>query len=76
MDEFDINESLKRYKDDPLSVITPEADPALLDCEHDPESLTGAVVNSVLNPIVDAVADNSEAIGQPAVLDSLQFLLK
>ena len=74
--EFDIHESLRLYKDEPLTVPTPEADAALIDCEHDPESLTSAVVNSVLNPIVDAVAENPDAIGRAGVLDSLQFLLK
>lgn len=75
-DEFDINEALKRYKDDPFSVPTPEADGSLVDCEHDPESLTSSVVSAVLNPIVDAVAESPDAIGHGNVLDSIQFLLK
>lgn len=74
--EFDINESLRYYKDDPTTVPVSEADAALIDCEHDLDSLTSAVVNGVLNPIVDVVAENPEAVGRAHVLDSLQFLLK
>lgn len=74
--EFDIQDALRQYKDEPFTVATPGADAALLDCEHDPESLTSAVVNSVLNGIVDAVAENPEAIGRAEILDSLQFILK
>jgi len=74
--DFDIHEALKYYRDDPSTVPTLEADAALVDCEHDPESLTSAVVNSVLNPIVDVVAENPDAIGKAGVLDSIQFLLK
>ncbi|KAK3346397.1 condensin-like protein [Lasiosphaeria hispida] len=74
---FDINDALKHYMSDPASILTPEADGALLDCESDPESLTdNGVVNGVLNPIVDAVAENPDAITRSEVLDSLQFLLK
>jgi hypothetical protein len=73
---FDINDALKHYMSDPASILTPEADSALFDCENDPEALTNAVVNAVVNPIVDAVADNPDAIARPANLDSLQFLLK
>ncbi|KFA80108.1 hypothetical protein S40288_04629 [Stachybotrys chartarum IBT 40288] len=73
---FDINDALKHYMSDPASIPTPEADSALFDCENDPEALTNHVVNSVLNPIVDAVADNPDAITRASNLDSLQFLLK
>lgn len=73
---FDINDSLKAYLSDPATVQTPEADPALVDCESDPESLTAQLVNSVLNPIVDAVAENPDAITSSSRFDSLQFLLK
>lgn len=52
-------------------------DGALLDCESDPESLSNiALINPVLNPIIDAVADNPDAITRSAYFDSLQFLLK
>ncbi|KAI9816571.1 MAG: Condensin complex subunit [Pycnora praestabilis] len=74
--EFDINESLKHYLSDPALVPTPEAHSALVDCENDPESLTNALVNSVLNPIVDSVAENPDAIIRSSSFDSLQFLLK
>ncbi|KAI0869522.1 armadillo-type protein [Hypoxylon argillaceum] len=74
---FDINDALKHYMSDPASIATPEADGALLDCESDPESLSNiALINPVLNPIIDAVADNPDAITRSAYFDSLQFLLK
>ncbi|KAL2130913.1 hypothetical protein VTI74DRAFT_5797 [Chaetomium olivicolor] len=74
---FDINDALKHYMSDPASIPTPEADGALVDCENDPESLTdNAVINAVLNPIVDAVAENPDAITRSHIFDSLQFLLK
>lgn len=73
---FDINDALKHYMSDPASIPTPEADSALFDCENDPEGLTNPVINSVLNPIVDAVADNPDAIMRASHMDSLQFLLK
>ncbi|KAK4151373.1 condensin complex subunit 1 [Chaetomidium leptoderma] len=74
---FDINDALKHYMGDPASIPTPEADGTLVDCENDPESLAdNAVVNGVLNPIVDAVAENPDAITRSTIFDSLQFLLK
>ncbi|KAI0397911.1 armadillo-type protein [Xylariaceae sp. FL0594] len=75
--DFDINDALKHYMSDPASILTPEADSALVDCESDPESLSNiALINPVLNPIIDAVADNPDAITRSAYFDSLQFLLK
>ena len=74
--DFDINDVLKYYLSDPASVATPEADGALLDCENDPESLTSSLVNGVLNPIVDMIADNPDALTRSSVFDSLKFLLK
>lgn len=74
---FDINDALKHYMSDPATIPTPEADGALVDCENDPESLAdNAVINGVLNPIVDAVAENPDAITRSHIFDSLQFLLK
>jgi condensin complex subunit 1 len=73
---FDINNALKHYMSDPASIPTPEADSTLVDCENDPESFTNGVINPVLNQIVDAVADNPDAITRSANFDSLQFLLK
>ena len=73
---FIINDALKHYLSDPATVPTPEADGALVDCENDPESLTGGLINSVLNPIVEAIAENPEALTRSSVFDSLQFLLK
>jgi condensin complex subunit 1 len=74
---FDINDALKHYMSDPASVPTIEADAALVDCENDPESLAdNGIINSVLNPIVDSVAESPDAITRSAHFDSLQFLLK
>lgn len=74
--EFDVNESLKNYSIDPSSIATPEAPSELVDCEHDPEALTAALINSVLNPVVDAVAESPDAITRSSFFDTLQFLLK
>ena len=74
--DFDINNALKYYLSDPATVPIPEADPTLVDCENDPESLTKSVINGVLNPIVDAIAENPDALTRSSVFDSLQFLLK
>ncbi|KAL1311517.1 hypothetical protein AAFC00_001639 [Neodothiora populina] len=74
--DFDINDVLKAYQNDPFAIYTPEAHSALVDCEHDPESLTNSLINNVLNPIIDAVTECPESIARAAHLDSLQFLLK
>ncbi|KAI2464849.1 condensin component [Annulohypoxylon bovei var. microspora] len=74
---FDINEALMHYMSDPAAIATPEADSALVDCETDPESLSNvSLLNPILNPIIDAVAGNPDAIMRSAYFDSLQFLLK
>ncbi|KAK0114638.1 Condensin complex subunit [Cadophora gregata] len=73
---FDINDVLKHYMSDPATVATPEADSNLVDCENDPEALTNSLINTVLNPIVDSVAENPDAITRSSSFDSLQFLLK
>ncbi|KUJ14859.1 uncharacterized protein LY89DRAFT_620076 [Mollisia scopiformis] len=74
--QFDINDALKHYMSDPATIATPEADSNLVDCENDPDSLTNSLINTVLNPIVDAVAENPDAITRSSSFDSLQFLLK
>ncbi|KAJ5930739.1 hypothetical protein N7466_006232 [Penicillium verhagenii] len=74
--QFEINESLKYYLSDPSSLPTPDADPELLDAESDPDQLSPALIDNVLNPIVDAVAENPEALMRPSIFDSLQYLLK
>ena len=73
---FDINDALKHYLSDPSTLPTPEADEGLLDCENDPESLIHNTINNALNPIVDSIAENPEALAKSAIFDSLQFLLK
>ena len=74
--DFDINESLKLYLSDPATVPTPEASSSLTDCENDPDSLSPSLVESVLEPVIDAVADNPENILRSDVFDTIQFLLK
>lgn len=74
--EFDINESLKLYLSDSATISTPDANSALLDCENDPESLTTAAVDDALEPIIDAITENPEAVSRSSVFDTLQFLLK
>lgn len=74
--EFDINDALKHYLNDPLSIVTPEADSELVECENESDSLTVPVINGVLNPIVDDVANNPESLTRASSFDSLQFLLK
>ncbi|GAB7355440.1 hypothetical protein MBLNU459_g5947t1 [Dothideomycetes sp. NU459] len=76
LSDFDIHDALKAYQNDPSTIQTPEASAELVDCEHNPETLTSALVNSVLNPIVDAITENPEAVARASNLDSLQFLLK
>jgi hypothetical protein len=73
---FDLNDSLKLYLSDPTTIPTPEADPALAECDNDPDNFTNALIKSVLNPIVDAVAEAPEGIAQSAHLDTIQCLLK
>lgn len=74
--DFDINDALKQYLSDPATISTPEAPSDLVDCENDPDSLTTALVNSALNPVVDSVAENPDAITRRVNFDTLQFLLK
>ncbi|EMC95637.1 hypothetical protein BAUCODRAFT_71473 [Baudoinia panamericana UAMH 10762] len=76
MADFDINEALKAYLDDPQAILTPEAGATLLDCENDPDDFTPGLINSVLNPIIESIAENPDAIAHASVFDSLQFLLK
>jgi len=74
--EFDLNESLKTYLENPAYVLTPEAPAELLDCASDPESLSSATINGALNSVVDAIAENPESVTRSYNFDTLQFLLK
>jgi condensin complex subunit 1 len=75
--DFDINEAIKLFDSDPSTIPTPEAAQALQECEDDPESLSSpGLINSELNPVVDAVAESPDAITRSSVFDTLQFLLK
>ncbi|PUU81573.1 armadillo-type protein [Tuber borchii] len=73
---FDLNESLKYYNDNPNSVPCTDADPELLDAESEPETLSNAQINRILEPIIDSIAVNPDAIARPSNFDSLQCLLK
>lgn len=75
--DFDINEATKLFDSDPSTIPTPEASRALQECEDDPEALSSlSLINSELNPVVDAVAESPDAITRSSVFDTLQFLLK
>lgn len=74
--DFDINNALKHYLSDPATVPTPEANGTFVDCENEPDLLTAGVINGVLNPIVDSIAERPEALTRSSTFDSLQFLLK
>ena len=73
---FDLNESLKFYLSDPTTIPTPEAATLFSDCENDPEALIDGIIDDGLIPIIDAIAENPDAVACGANLDSLQFLLK
>lgn len=74
--QFDLNESLKYYLNDPNSVPCDSADPELADCDGDTESLTKDKINRILDPIIDAIAENPEAISKAYAFDSIQCMLK
>ena len=74
--DFSINDALKHYLSDPSTFPTPEAPPDLVDCESDPDSLTSALVNGHLNPVIDAVAEAPDAVLRRQNFDTLAFLLK
>jgi condensin complex subunit 1 len=75
--DFDINEAIQLFDSDPSTIPTPEAAQALQECEDDPESLSSlGLINSELNPVVDAIAESPDAITRSSVFDTLQFLLK
>lgn len=74
--DFNINDSLKYYLSDPATVPTPDAEPELYDCENETELLSSALIDGVIDPIVDGVAANPEMLMRPSFFDSLQVLLK
>ena len=74
--DFDINEALKNYLSDPALIATPEADATLVQSENDPDLLTNGLINGVLNPIIDSIAENPDALTSSSSFGSLQFLLK
>lgn len=75
--DFEINEWIRLFDSDPSTIQTPEAAQTLQECEDDAETLSSSgVINSALNPVVDAVAESPDAITRSSVFDTLQFLLK
>jgi condensin complex subunit 1 len=74
--DFNLNDSLKYYLSDPATVPTPDAEPELYDCENETELLSSALIDGVIDPIVDGVAANPEMLMRPSFFDSLQVLLK
>ncbi|KAK4946443.1 condensin complex non-SMC subunit Cnd1 [Elasticomyces elasticus] len=74
--DFDINEALKLYLSDAATIPTPEASPELLDGENDPDSLTASFVDNALDPVIDSIAENPEALARGTSFDTIQFLLK
>ncbi|KAI1620718.1 condensin complex subunit 1 [Exophiala viscosa] len=74
--DFDINEALKLYLSDAATIPTAEASPELLDCENDPDSLTTSLVDNALDPVIDSIAENPEALARSTSFDTIQFLLK
>ncbi|KAF8440590.1 condensin complex component cnd1 [Terfezia claveryi] len=74
--QFDLNESLKYYLNEPTSVPCDNADPELVECEGDGEALTKEQINRILDPIIDAIAENPEAISKGYAFDSIQCMLK
>lgn len=74
--DFDINEALKLYLSDAATIPTPEASPELLECENDPDSLTASLVDGALEPVIDSIAENPEALTRGSAFDTIQFLLK
>lgn len=73
---FDLNAYLKHYHDDPNSVPCHDADQEFLEAEENPENLGLAQINQVLDPIIDSLAANPDAITRSSALDNLQCLLK
>jgi condensin complex subunit 1 len=73
---FDLNESLKYYNDNPVTVPCTDADSELLEAEGEPEALSNADINRILEPIIDSIAVSPDAIARSSNFDSLQCLLK
>ncbi|KAI7970629.1 hypothetical protein EIK77_004655 [Talaromyces pinophilus] len=63
--DFNLNDSLKYYLSDPATVPTPDAEPELYDCENETELLSSALIDGVIDPIVDGVAANPEMLMRP-----------
>lgn len=74
--DFNINEALKSYLNDPKSIPTPDASPELGDVEGDGDNITSEVLLEVLEPIRDSIHENPDALARSATFDTLQCLLK
>lgn len=74
--QFDLNESLKYYLNDPNSVPCDNVDSELVDCDGDGDALKKEQINRILDPIIDAVAENPDSISKSYAFDSIQCMLK
>jgi condensin complex subunit 1 len=74
--EWNLRKYYDLYIQDPALIPCSEADPELLEAEENPEALTNAQINQILDPIIDSLAANPDAISKASVLDTLQCLLK
>lgn len=72
--DFDINEALKQYLNDPASVSTPDANPEIADT--DANSLDQASLIEALESIREAIHENPDAVSQSSRFDTLQYVLK
>ena len=72
--DFDINESLKLYLNDPTSISTPDASPEIADADAD--TLEQSALIEALEPIKDAIRENPDTLMRSASWDTLQCILK
>ncbi|KAK6341084.1 Condensin complex subunit [Orbilia brochopaga] len=71
---FNLASSLQSYSDDPGTISCPDADPGLITESGEPLTLTQ--INPILDPIVEAVTIDPDAILKDDNFDNLQCLLK
>lgn len=74
--QFSLHESLKHYLSDPLTVPCESADQELIECDTNAHDLSKEQINRILDPIIDAIAENPEAITKAYAFDSIQCMLK
>lgn len=72
--EFDINQSLKLYLNDPASLPTPDAAQEITDTDGD--SPDQATLTDTLEPIRDSIRESPDALMRSSSWDTLQCILK